>query len=325
MRSFVRPAAAALLLLATAGGSLLAQDSAPSPAVLRVVARARGLIENGAGADARALLDSLVVTLAPASNDLAEALYWRATLAESLSESERDWKRLPIEAPLSLRAADALVRLGELELLRGRPGTARPYLERVVKDFPETPQRAKATLWVVRSHLDERNAAAACAALATLPVAAVPDGELRLQYGELGKGCRGTGGNGAGAKSAGANSAGANSASLNGASLNSASLNGASLNGASSKDANPKDANPKDATAKETGRYAVQLAAYDTRADAETSVKRLATRGIDARIDGEVKPFRVRTGRFATRAEANALLATLKRQGFAGFIAELRP
>lgn len=320
MRTFAPPAVAAILLLATGADVLPAQEAAPSPAVLRVVARARGLIENGAGADARALLDSLVVTLAPASNDLAEALYWRATLAERLSESERDWKRLPIEAPLSLRAADALVRLGELELLRGRPATARPYFERVVKDFPDTPQRAKATLWVVRSHLDERNAAAACAALATLPVAAVPEGELQLQYGELGRGCRGTAGNSAGANGAGANSAGANSASSN-----SASSKGASSNGANPKDANPKGANPTEANASETGRYSVQLAAYDTRAEAEASVKRLEARGIGARIDGEAKPFRVRTGRFATRAEANALLSTLKRQGFAGFIAELQP
>jgi cell division septation protein DedD len=323
MRTFAPPVVAAILLLATGADVLPAQDAAPSPAVLRVVARARGLIENGAGADARALLDSLVVTLAPASADLAEALYWRATLAERLSESERDWKRLPIEAPLSLRAADALVRLGELELLRGRPGTARPYFERVEKDFPETPQRAKATLWVVRSHLDERNAAAACAALGTLPLSAVPDGELRLQHRELGKGCRGTGA--VGANGAGAKSAGAKSASANGASSKDASSKAANPKAADPKDANPNDVDPKDATASETGRYSVQLAAYDTRAEAEAAAKRLSTRGISARVDGEVKPFRVRTGRFATRAEANALLVKLKRQGMAGFIAELRP
>jgi TolA-binding protein len=150
MRSF---AVAASLLLSVSVVAQ-AQERAPSPPVLRVVARARGLIENGAGADARTLLDSLVGTLAPASNDLAEALYWRATLAERASDAERDWKRLTIEAPLSPRAADALVRLGEFELLRERPATARPYFDRVVRDFANTAQLQRRTQdgrWLCRA------------------------------------------------------------------------------------------------------------------------------------------------------------------------------
>jgi hypothetical protein len=64
-----------------------------------------------------------------------------------------------------------------------------------------------------------------------------------------------------------------------------------------------------DATPK--GNFSVQLAAYDTRDEAEQSAKRLAARGIDARVDGEVKPFRVRTGYYTTRAQASAALQAL--------------
>jgi cell division protein FtsN len=70
-------------------------------------------------------------------------------------------------------------------------------------------------------------------------------------------------------------------------------------------------------------RYSVQLAAFDTRPEAEASVRQLGARQIDARVDGERKPFRVRSGYFATRAEATAALARFKRAGFNGFVAEL--
>jgi cell division protein FtsN len=67
----------------------------------------------------------------------------------------------------------------------------------------------------------------------------------------------------------------------------------------------------------------VQLAAFDTREEGERLVKRLASRNIDARVDGDAKPFRVRSGYFATRAEANAALAKLRKSGQSGFIAEI--
>jgi cell division protein FtsN len=74
-----------------------------------------------------------------------------------------------------------------------------------------------------------------------------------------------------------------------------------------------------------SGRYSVQLAAYDTRAEASDAVQRFTTRDIDARIDGEQKPFRVRVGYYATRAEATNALNRLKKLGLDGFVAERTP
>ena len=52
-------------------------------------------------------------------------------------------------------------------------------------------------------------------------------------------------------------------------------------------------------------------------------------RGLEVEVTifetGTAPPFRVRTGRFATRGDASARLAELKAQGYAGFIAELTP
>jgi cell division protein FtsN len=69
--------------------------------------------------------------------------------------------------------------------------------------------------------------------------------------------------------------------------------------------------------------FTVQLAAFNTRREANAFVARLAKRGVKARIDGDKKPFRVRVGRYDTREEATAMLAKLKRQGQTGFLAEL--
>ena len=74
-----------------------------------------------------------------------------------------------------------------------------------------------------------------------------------------------------------------------------------------------------------SGRYSVQLAAYDTRIGAQNAVQRLTTRAIDARIDGEQKPFRVRVGYYLTRADATSALNRLKKLGFTGFVAERTP
>lgn len=264
-----------------------------SAAMDRQISRARALVESGEGADARNLLDSLVQAAPTASFDLAEALYWRAVLSERMSDAERDWKRLVIESPLSPRAADALVRLGELDLLRGKPADARVYLERVLREFPTGVQRSKSALLVARTWFDERQDAKGCAALAALQAEGVPEGELRMQAGDLGRRCTG------------ANAVNAPATKVEAK--------------ADSKPAETSSTRPADA------RFSVQLAAFDTRREAEAAVARLSKAGVDARVDGSDKPFRVRHGYFTTRAAANAQLAALKKRGHNGFIAELTP
>lgn len=266
-----------------------------SPGITAAVDRARGLVDAGKGDDARRLLDSLVTVTASGGDDLAESLYWRAVLSESAADAERDWKRLVIVVPLSPRTPSALLRLGELEILRGRPADARVHFERIVRDFPETEQRSKAAIWVARSYFEERDVTRACAATAALQSLSMPDGELRLQAAELQGRCR-----------AATTAAGENAAPTGAAG------------------AAPGAAAPPPAERTASGIvYSVQLAAYNTRREANAYVARLAKRGIKARIDGDRKPFRVRVGRYDTKEEANAMLKKLKKQGQSGFLAEL--
>ena len=284
-----------LVLLVATAGSLAAQVS---PVMTSAVGRARGLMDAGDAAAARVVLDSMVTRAEPNSDDMAEALFWRAVLSERVADGERDWKRLVVDIPFSPRVPDALLRLGELEVLRGRPAVARAHFERVLRDFSDSPQRPKVMIWIARTYFEERDIPHACASVNALD--GVPDGELRLQADDLKRRCA----------AAMANVEGAASPSP---------LSGAAPPTSAAPPVEPET--PRRSTTSSV--WSVQLAAYDTRAQANALVARLAKRGVKARIDGERKPFRVRVGRYDTRAEAAAMLARLKKQGQRGFVAEL--
>jgi hypothetical protein len=51
-------------------------------------------------------------------------------------------------------------------------------------------------------------------------------------------------------------------------------------------------------------------------------VKKLATRGVKARVSGTARPFRVRLDFYRTRQEAVAVVASLKTRGIIGFVTE---
>jgi hypothetical protein len=232
--------------------------------------------------------------------DFAEALYWRAVLAEGIGDAERDWKRLVIDVPLSPRTPDALVRLGELDMLRGHPAEARVYFTRLLRDFPAGPYRTRGLLWLTRSYFDERNLTGGCTALDSLRRVEIPDGELKLQSDELQRRCVGVP-----------------------RTVAPVTPPAVAATPVAAAPVAPTSAAPTPAAG--SGRYSVQLAAYDTRAEAAAAVQRFTKRDIEARIDGEQKPFRVRVGYYATRAEAVSALSRLKKLGLGGFVAERAP
>jgi len=290
----------AVLVMAVAGCAAMlliapALSAQVTPAVERVSARARALVDGGDGATARMLMDSLVGAVPAGTADFAEALYWRAVLAEGIGDAERDWKRLVIDVPLSPRTPDALVRLGELDMLRGHPAEARVYFTRLLRDFPAGPYRTKGLLWLTRSYFDERNLTGGCTALDSLRRVEIPDGELKLQSDELQRRCVGV---------------------------------PRTVAPVAPPAVSPPAVAPPPVAATPvagSGRFSVQLAAYFTRAEAAAAVQRFTQRDIAARVDGEQKPFRVRVGYYATRAEAASALSRLKKLGLDGFVAELAP
>jgi cell division protein FtsN len=71
--------------------------------------------------------------------------------------------------------------------------------------------------------------------------------------------------------------------------------------------------------------YTIQVAAYETRPPAEQLVRKLATRGVKARVSGIAKPFRVRLDFYRTRQEATNVVTALKARGIIGFVTEEVP
>ena len=56
----------------------------------------------------------------------------------------------------------------------------------------------------------------------------------------------------------------------------------------------------------------MQVAAFPTKDEAHTFMEALRIRGYDVRVWGSESPYRVRIGRYATRAEAGAMAAELR-------------
>jgi cell division protein FtsN len=72
-----------------------------------------------------------------------------------------------------------------------------------------------------------------------------------------------------------------------------------------------------------TGGYSVQVAAYNHKADAEKLVATLVQRGYQARVDGDILPFRVRIGLYATENDAESALKRIKAKHMDGFVARV--
>jgi len=285
-----RAFAGAIVLMLVSGMPLHAQSRTSSSAVEAAITRARALLDAGEGTAARVLLDSIVGAQQGSSIELAEALYWRAVMAESVSEAEQDWKRLLVEAPLADRAAEALLRLAELELMRGHATVARQYSERMLRDHASSPNRPHGLFWLARSWFAENNPANGCSTLSELRgVMPQNSPELRLQSEDLQLRCR------------------------------------ANATPAPTTARSTTTAAAASAAQEIRGRFSVQLAAYARLEDASAMVKRLAAQGIEARVDGTANPFRVRTGYYATQALAAQALEQLARKGHKGFVAEITP
>jgi hypothetical protein len=253
-------------------------------AALAAFRRAQRLVNDGNGAPGRAIVDSLVEVAEPGSAAEAQALFWRATLAPTWALAQRDYLRVMLEHERSPLAAESMFRLAQGELAGGDRAAAQRYFERLTREAPESPIRAEASLWHGRMLIERGTKGPGCGVLreGRRRVTATQL-ELVNQYDYLLQGCP--------AETPTATSSATTTAAA-----------------------------PLAPSA--TGRWSVQLAAYQTRGEAEAMVRRLRARGYtELRIDGEAAPYRVRLGRYATRDEAQRALAAYRRKEKAdGFI-----
>ena len=304
----------------------LAAQSAATPALDSAIARARRLVNEGAGAVGRSVVDSVLARVTPGSPDEATVLYWRATLAESWEAAQQDYLRLILEFDGSALAGEAMLRLAQGELARGDRAAAEQYLERLARETPDAPARAEASLWHGRLLLERGEATTACPMLrdgrARLGPAArdarAPreTTDLVTRYEVLLISC----------------------ANLEATPPDTTPTATVPITRPATTPTTPPVAStpaPTPATpvaivpAATAATWTVQLGAYATREQAAAVQRRLAANVESARVD-EVGagpyPFKVRFGRFATRAEAEtAASAYTRRTGASTFVTEAPP
>jgi hypothetical protein len=303
-----RALAIALVLVLSGTGAAGAQTpgtQAGDPALRR----AQQLASDGNASMGRALLDSVLAASPEGSPLFVDALFWRATMAESPERARGDYLRITVEFSLSPRAEDALLRLAQLELARGDRAAAKKHLERLALEHATGPSRTAGLYWMGRILLEEGAMAKGCSSLKEAGSrVSSQDVELANQIGYYARPCvtvqRAV-------DSARVDSV-ARADSLARADFvgrgDSASRKGRSI-ARSTVVKSERPAAKGEAAGRPT--WSVQVAAYSTRDAAEQLARRLAARGFGARVTAE-RPFRVRIGRFSKREDAVRLAATLK-------------
>lgn len=297
-----------------------------------IFVRAQRMAAEGQGDAARALVQHEIDISAAGSPRYVDALYWRAVVAATAADAERDLRRIIIEYPLSPRNEDALLRLAQLEMTRGDNDQALAHLQRLVIDHPASPSRARASFWMARVYFDKNQTPAACRSLADAAHnTSAAQVEQRNQIDFWMQRCHGvdttavasTAPDTAPASSPGTTAAVSASTSDTSPPLPPPAPGASTTTTRTTRTV--KSTTTSTRAPSSTGKYTVQVGAYPTRASAESHRKALAARGVDARVVGSAAPYRVRVGRYGTRADADAAAQRLKAKKISVYVTEAEP
>jgi cell division septation protein DedD len=335
-----------IVLIVAANSTLVSAQSAPT--VNPVYRRAQTMVNDGNAAAGRALVDSMIATAQPGSNEYAEGVYWRAVLAATAADAEMDYRRVIVDYPNSPRVEDALIRLAQLEIARANYDAALRHLGRLASEYPESPARARAGYWTARAMFDKNDIQGGCIAIAdALSRTAESDTELRNQINYLNQRCAGV--------SLTPAPVTASPVAPEPTTSPPAAVSPAPASpppaapptivppADSAKTTVPERATPPTAEpikvtppvikpAAEpapsrpaaTGEkvWSVQVAAYNVKSQADAMVAKLKKSGYEARVDGTAAPFRVRIGKYATQSQASAVQRSLKAKQLTGFVVQ---
>jgi sporulation related protein len=235
-----------------------------SPGVAPAIARAQRRAATNDSAGARAILDSLQSSSIDDMRSRADVAYWLAKFAPSPAERELRLSGVIVDFPFAPRVASALFELGMLELVRGDRDQAATHLARFLSTTSSDSNRTAASLALGRLLFDRGEGPRACAVLMAAR-ADVPISAIEAR--------------------------------------NQFDFAVGPCRGVDTSYVPP----PVDTTTAPRsviGEYTVQVAAYDVRAQADRLAAKLRAQGLDSRVIGTKKPFRVRVGHFVTRPEA---------------------
>ena len=266
---------AAISVLAASSGWAQPSSGAHTSAADSAFRRAQRFVADGNGTAGRAIVDSVLAVTPENTPAYADALYWRATLAETGDRARFDYLRVVNEYATASRAEDALLRLAQIANEAGDRVSAKKYLDRMIVEHADGHLRAQRAYWTGRVLLADGATIPACVALTEAKTAvSSADVELANQINYYSQPCT--------RAIQQAETALSDSVARTDSSARSDSVARTALSA-----------------------WSVQVAAYSTKEDADRLAAKLTTRGYSARVTVS-KPYRVRIGHFSSRGKAAA-------------------
>lgn len=275
----------------------------------RLVAAVRQAQE-GQGDSARAAVKRILDATPVADPLYAEALYTSGVVAASTADRERQFQRLVVEHNGSPWADDALLQLAQLNFARGDIAGVIRNAERLASDYPESEVLPETAKWAARAYFRQQNTEAGCRWLATgLARADTLDVELRNDLDFLNGRCVAAGDTAAGRQGGPA-------------ARDTSKPRPVDSTSSPAPATNPPAARPPDRPTA----FTVQVASSSTQANADALIARLTKdgfRGGYTVTDGAA--IKVRVGRFAARADADALAGRMRAKYPSVFVVGVAP
>jgi sporulation related protein/tetratricopeptide repeat protein len=140
------------------------------------------LAQSGRADSARALVRALLSSLSPQDSIYPQALYVQGgMLASDASVAATSLQRVVVEYGTSPWADDALLRLAQLYEAQNDPASAVQWVDRLRRDYPDSPLLPKADFVAARAAFDLRDESRGCTFLHDAQSAAGDDVEFRNQ------------------------------------------------------------------------------------------------------------------------------------------------
>ena len=236
---------------------------------------------------ARAMLRRLLATLSPHDSLYPGALLAAGRVATDAPTVQTYLQRVVIEYGRSAWADSALLLLTQLYFAQGDPAATIQAAERMRRDYPDSPLKARADFWGGRAYFDLKDDVRGCTLVQDALNGATADVEFKNQVTFYAARCAGGSSPPLGASPAPADSA--------------------------------PTTTPPAATA-----YAVQVLAVKSAPQVDETLSRLRVMGFDARVVRDTSGlFKIRVGHYATREQAQQAQRRLKtRLGGQPFVVE---
>ena len=251
----------------------------------RLVAAVR-LAQDGMSDSARAVAGRILAALQPTDSLYAEALYTIGLLAATERNRRLEFRRVVVDYGQSAWADDALLQLAQLDYVAGNPAATVLEIDQLLRDYPDSPITATAAFWGARAASDRHEAATACRMAEAGLAASGTDVELRNQLEFQKQRCQG----------------------LAARAMDSARTDSVTRARADSIARARGGAKRRAPVAA----FYVQVSAVLTQAAADAEIARIKRAGYTPVVLKEGGYLKVRAGRFATRAEAEAALSQIR-------------